>query len=123
MKKRLLLLGLSASLLLGSGAWAERWFQLDEVYGIDEDSIFDDPDGYTRFVSRELDAYGNVLYKHKEAVDCKNETHHFRKMYGPDDSIDNHNDADVEWTDWRTNSREVYSPKRVDDIIFFLCYW
>lgn len=88
-------------------AHAERWVQADATLWVDVDSMFT-TDGYTLFKTKGVDSKGAIVYQHKEAIHCANKKHYFRGMYDAKAVVNNRNDADVRWTDWKTNPREVW---------------
>lgn len=102
-------------------AFSENWVRVHDNLWIDKESMFTDEDGYTRFKTRELDGKGTVMYQHKEAIHCGKSRHYFRKMYGATDPVNNGDDADVSWTDWRDNPREAYNIDRLCAIKNYVC--
>jgi len=105
--------GLALVLALTVPAHAENWVKVHGNLFVDAESLFTDSGGYTLFKTRELTASGSVQHQHKEAIHCANSRHYFRSMYGANDRIDNRNDADIKWTDWKQNPREVYNIDRL----------
>lgn len=80
-----------------------------------------DPEGYVLFKTNQVDNRGGVTYQHKEAIHCAKSAHYFRGMYGSADVLDNRDNADVRWADWKTNSREAWNIDRLYAIKTFVC--
>jgi hypothetical protein len=94
-------------------ARAENWVRVDANLWLDSQSLYTDSAGYTLFKTKLTDAKGATQYQHKEAIHCANSKHFFRGMYDPTTNVNNKDDADVKWTDWKTNPREAYNIDRL----------
>ena len=94
-------------------AHAENWIKVHGEFYIDSESLFTDSAGFTLFKTRELTNTGSVMHQHKEAIHCGNSRHYFRGMYGATAAVNNSDDADLTWNDWKTNPREVYNIDRL----------
>jgi hypothetical protein len=118
------LLTIAVLLALGAPAHAETWVPVHKSLYIDQESMFIDSEGYTRFKTRELDGKNSVMHQHKEAMHCGNKRHYFRFMYSATAAVNNRDDSDVDkssWADWRKNPREVYDIDRLAAMLKFVC--
>ena len=94
-------------------AHADNWVRVDANLWLDSEGLFTDSAGFTLFKTKLTDAKGATQYQHKEAIHCAQSKHFFRGMYDPNASVNNRDDADVKWTDWKTNPREAYNIDRL----------
>jgi hypothetical protein len=94
-------------------ALAESWVRVDANLWLDSESLFTDSGGYTLFKTKQTDPKGATQFQHKEAIHCGNAKHFFRGMYDATASVNNKDDADVKWADWKTNPREAYNIDRL----------
>lgn len=100
-------------------AAAETWTPVHEGLEIEVDTLLT-REGYTLFKTRQVDK-GKVAYQHKEAIHCGDAKHFFRGMYDAAAKVDNRNDADLKWTDWKQNPREAWNIDRLYAIKTFVC--